>query len=43
MTLLLSSANVPINVFSVNGTSAVNIRYRRGPRMLPCGTPARIR
>jgi hypothetical protein len=38
-----SSANVAISVFSVSGTSAVNIRYRKGPRMVPCGTPAPIR
>jgi hypothetical protein len=41
--IAVSSVNVAISVFSVSGTSAVNIRYRRGPRMLPCGTPVRIR
>jgi hypothetical protein len=41
--IAVSFADVAISVFSVSGTSAVNIRYRKGSRMLPCGTPARIR
>jgi hypothetical protein len=40
--IAVSSANVTISVLSASGTSAVNIRYKRGPRKLPCGTPARI-
>jgi hypothetical protein len=41
--IAVSSANVPISVLSVSGTSAVNIKNRRGPKMLPCGTSAHIR
>jgi hypothetical protein len=40
--IAVSSANVAISVLSVSGTSAVNIRYRGGPRTLLCGTPAPI-
>jgi hypothetical protein len=40
--IAVSSANVAVSVLSISGTSAVNIRYKRGPSTLPCGTPARI-
>ena len=36
----VSSAKVPMNVSSDVGMSAVYNKHRRGPRMIPCGTPA---
>jgi hypothetical protein len=41
--IAVSSSNVAISVLSDSGTSAVNIKYRRGPKTLPCGTAAHIR
>lgn len=38
--MAVSSAKVAIVVLLVCGMSAVNIRYRKGPSTLPCGTPA---
>jgi len=37
--MAVSSANVAIVVSFLVGTSAVNIRYNRGPSTLLCGTP----
>jgi hypothetical protein len=41
--IAVSSANVAMSVLSFSGTSAVKIRYRKGPKTLHCGTPALIR
>jgi len=38
--MAVSSAKVAIKVSSVVGMSAVKMRYYKGPRTLPCGTPA---
>ena len=37
--IAVSSAYVAMSVWSVSGMSAVKMEYKRGPRMLPCGTP----
>jgi hypothetical protein len=37
--IAVSSANVLRTVVDVCGMSAVYSVYRKGPRMLPCGTP----
>jgi hypothetical protein len=37
--IAVSSANVTTVVLVVVGRSAVYIRYSKGPRTLPCGTP----
>jgi hypothetical protein len=37
--IAVSSANMPRTVLGVCGISAVYSVYRKGPRMLPCGTP----
>lgn len=36
----VSSAKVAIKVSYVVGMSAIKMRYNKGPRTLPCGTPA---
>ena len=40
--MAVSSAYVPIIVFSVVGMSAVNMMYKNGAMSLPWGTPASI-
>ena len=40
--IAVSSANVDIWVLLFVGISEVNIKYKKGPSMLPCGTPAVI-
>lgn len=37
-----SSANVPVVVPAVVERSNVHIKFKVGPRALPCGTPALI-
>jgi hypothetical protein len=37
--IIVSSANVLRRVVDVCGISAVYSVYRKGPRMVPCGTP----
>ena len=38
--IAVSYAKVAFKVSSVVGVSAVKMRYNKGPRTLPCGTPA---
>jgi hypothetical protein len=40
--IAVSSAKVAVVVAGEVGRSAVYMRYRNGPRTLPCGTPAWI-
>jgi hypothetical protein len=40
--IAVSSVNVAVIVAGEVGRSAVYMRYRNGPRSLPCGTPAWI-
>ena len=41
--IAVSSAKVAIKVSSDVGISAVKVRYSKGPRTLPCGTPAQVK